>query len=210
MSTATPSRRGPGRPPAATREDVIAAALHRYLRGHRVDVQAIAAELGLGRATIYRWYGSREGLLAEVLFRAAEPLLDDARSRARGKGRAALLRTFDRFNRSLAASPALRRFVEDEPEVALRIITSGGTLEPRIVAMVAALIEAEARSGAYEPPVEPSTMAYAVVRLAEAFLFNDTVAGIRGDVDLLRDIQAALLGVDGPLVAAVEDSEPDP
>ena len=59
-------------------------------------------------------------------------------------------------------------------------------------------------AGAYEPPVEPATMAYAVVRLAEAFLFNDTVAGIRGDVDLLRDIQAALLGVDGPLVAASE------
>jgi AcrR family transcriptional regulator len=208
MSTATPSRRGPGRPAAASREDVIAAALHRYLRGSRVDVQAIAAELGLGRATIYRWYGSREGLLAEVLFRAAEPLLDDARSRACGEGRAALLETFDRFNRSLADAPALRRFVEDEPEVALRILTSGGSLEPRIVAMVAKVIEAEALAGAYEPPVEPATMAYAVVRLAEAFLFNDTVAGIRGDVDLLRDIQAALLGVDGPLVAEDQPAGP--
>ena len=205
MSTATPSRRGPGRPAAASREDVIAAALRRYLRGHRVDVQAIATELGLGRATIYRWYGSREGLLAEVLFQAAEPLLYDARSKARGEGRAALLDTFDRFNRSLAESSALRRFLEEEPEVALRIITSGGILEPRVVAMVAALIEAEARTGAYEPPVEPSTMAYAVVRLAEAFLFNDTDAGIRGEVDLLRDIQAALLGVDGALVPAGGD-----
>jgi hypothetical protein len=88
--------------------------------------------------------------------------------------------------------------------VALRILTSGGSLEPRIVAMVAKVIEAEALAGAYEPPVEPSTMAYAIVRLAEAFLFNDTVAGIRGDVDLLRDIQAALLGVDGPVVAGSE------
>jgi AcrR family transcriptional regulator len=205
MSTATPSRRGPGRPAAASREDVIAAALHRYLRGHRVEVQAIAAELGLGRATIYRWYGSRDGLLAEVLFRAAEPLLADARGNARGQGRAALLETFDRFNRSLADSPALGRFLEDEPEVALRIITSGGALEPRMVAMIADLIEEEARAGAYEPPVEPSTMAYAVVRLAEAFLFSDTVAEIRGDVDLLRNVQAALLGVDGPLVGAAED-----
>src|SRR2546427_296007 len=103
---APPSRRG--RPPAASREDVLALAMHRYLRGRRVDVQAIASELGLGRTTIYRWFGSR----------------DD-----------------------------------------------------------------------YEPPVDPSTLGYAIVRLAEAFLFNDAVAGMRGDVERLREVEGALLGV---------------
>src|SRR2546427_6714539 len=107
---APPSRRG--RPPAASREDVLALAMHRYLRGRRVDVQAIAAELGLGRATIYRWFGSREELIGEVLAHAADPLLDAARAGARGRGARALLDTFDRFNRSLADAPALRHFVE--------------------------------------------------------------------------------------------------
>ena len=37
--------------------------------------------------------------------------------------------------------------------------------------------------------------AYAIVRLAEAFLFNDATAGLRGDVDRLREIEAALLGL---------------
>jgi hypothetical protein len=32
------------------------------------------------------------------------------------------------------------------------------------------------------------------VRLGEAFLYNDAVAGMRGDVDLLRDVQAAMFG----------------
>src|ERR671910_1789409 len=95
-----------GRPAAATREQVLDAAMHRYLRGQRMDVQAIAAELGLGRATIYRWFGSREDLIGEVLVRAAEPLLEEARAAARGRGGAALLDTFDRFNRSLAQAPA--------------------------------------------------------------------------------------------------------
>ena len=72
----------------------MAAALHRYLRGRRIDVQAIAVELGLGRTTeIYRWFGSREELIGEVLVRAAEPLLDAARRAARGRGGAALLDT---------------------------------------------------------------------------------------------------------------------
>ncbi len=47
-------------------------------------------------------------------------------------------------------------------------------------------------------PSSTSTLAYAIVKLAEAFLFNDAVAGIRGDVDRLREVEAALLGVPAP------------
>jgi AcrR family transcriptional regulator len=191
-----PSVRPRGRPAAASREDVLGAATERYLRGERIDVLAIAAELGLGRATIYRWFGSREGLIGAVLVRAAEPLLADARAAARGRGAAALLDTFDRFNRSLADAPALRRFVEVERDAALRIITSGaGAVQPRIVAMIAELIEDEVRAGRYEPAIDVETLAYAIVKLAEAFLFSDAVAGMRGDVERLREVEAALLGV---------------
>ncbi|HEY7508691.1 MAG TPA: TetR/AcrR family transcriptional regulator, partial [Vicinamibacteria bacterium] len=81
---ATAPRRG--RKAAASREDVIRAATRNYLRGQRVDVQGIAADLGLGRSTVYRWFGSREELIGEVLVAAAGPLLDAARSGARGHG----------------------------------------------------------------------------------------------------------------------------
>ena len=194
--SASPTTRAPrrGRPPAASREDVLAAALHAYLHGERVDVQAIAAELGLGRTTIYRWFGSREGLVGEVVVRAAEPLFDEARAEARGRGGVALLDTFDRINRGLAEAPALRSFLENERD-ALRILTSsGGSVQPRTVAKIQGYIEEEMRRG-YRPPVDPATLAYAIVRLAEAFLFNDATAAVRGDVDRLREIEAALLGV---------------
>jgi AcrR family transcriptional regulator len=190
------SNRGPGRPAAASREDVIEAGLHRYLRGRRVDVQAIAAELGLGRATIYRWFGSRERLIGEVIIRATEPVLASSRAGLSGKGGPGLLDTFDRFNRALADAPALRSFVEQERDAALRIIASGaGLVQPRMVELIAGLIAEETEAATYEPPVEPRTLGYAIVRLAEAFLFNDAVAGIRGDVDRLREVEAALLGV---------------
>lgn len=190
----TPTVPPRGRPAAASRDEVLDAAMYRYLRGRRVDVQAIAAELGLGRTTIYRWFGSRDELIGEVVFRAAEPLIDAARAGTRERGGPALLDTFDRLNRSFAEAPALRQFVEQEREVALRIITSSaGNFQPRMVARIATLIENEVRAGAYDPPVEPATLAYAIVRLAEAFLFND--AGMRSDVDRLRDVEAAILGV---------------
>jgi AcrR family transcriptional regulator len=194
MNSATAPRRG--RPAAASREQVLDAAMARYLRGQRVDVQAIAAEVGLGRTTIYRWFGSREQLIGEVLFRAATPLLEEARSSSPGRGAERLLDVFDRFNRSLAEAPALRQFVGRERDAALRIITSGaGNVQPRIVALITEVIEGEVRRGTYEPPVEPGTLGYAIVRLAEAFLFNDAAGGMRDDVERLREVEAAILGM---------------
>jgi AcrR family transcriptional regulator len=192
----TESARRPGRPAAATREQVLDAALHRYLRGRRVDIQAIAAELGLGRATVHRWFGTREALIGEVIVIASSPVLERARAKAGGTGGAALLETFDRFNRNLAEAPALSQFVEAEREAALRIITSrNGIVQPRMVAMITGLIDEEVRAGAYKPPVETSVLGYAIVRLAEAFLFNDAALGSRGDLDRLREVEAALLHV---------------
>jgi AcrR family transcriptional regulator len=195
VAVAEPQRkRGPA--PGATREEVLALARAHWLDCRRIDVQAIAAECGVGRATVYRWFGSRETLLGEVLVRAADPLLDVARAEARGRGGRALLDTFDRFNRSLIAAPALRQYVEQEREGALRVITSGaGVVEPHLVGRIGALIDEEVARGAYEPPVETATLAYAIVRLAEAFLFSDVATGIRGDVEKLRAVEAALLGV---------------
>jgi AcrR family transcriptional regulator len=196
MSSAPTSAPRRGRPAAASREDVLDAATDRYLRGERIDVQAIAADVGLGRTTIYRWFGTREELIGEVLVRVTQPLLSAARAAARGRGAMRILDTFDRFNRSLVDAPALRRFVERERDAAVRIITSGaGNVQPRNVAMITAVIEDEVRAGTYDPPVEPATLGYAIVRLGEAFIFNDAAAGMRGDVDRLREVEAALLGV---------------
>jgi AcrR family transcriptional regulator len=178
---------------AATREEVLDAATRAYLRGRRVDVQAIAAGLGLGRSTIYRWFGTREDLIAEVLNLGYDMLLEDAAAGRRGQGGRGLLETFDALNRSLASAPALRAFVEFE---GVRPITDGaGAAHRHNVRRIVELIEAEVDAGTYEPPVEPETLGYAIVRLAEAFLLNDVVGGIRGDVERLRTLEAALLGV---------------
>jgi AcrR family transcriptional regulator len=185
-----------GRPAAASREDVLETALQRYLRGRRIDVRAVATELGLGRTTIYRWFGSREGLIGEVLIRAVQPLFDEARTLGRGRGGPGLLDSFDRVNRGLVEARALRQFLEQERGVALRIITSSaGLVQPNAVRTLTSWIEEETEAGTYTPPVAPETLAYAIVRLAEAFIYNDAVAGIRGDIDALRKIEAAILGV---------------
>jgi AcrR family transcriptional regulator len=181
----------------ATRADVLDAARSRYVGGERVDMRAIAADLGVGRATLYRWFGSRQELLGEVIARETEGYFAHVRERVGGRGAPALLETFDRINRGLVRATGLRRYLEQEREAALRTLTSSaGRVQPAAVGAIAAMIEEEAAAGAYDPPTDPATLAYAIVRLAEAFIYNDALAGIRGDVEDLRRVEAALLGLD--------------
>ena len=122
MGVATAAKRG--RPATATRADVRRLATEQYLDGHRVDVTVVARRLGLGRATIYRWFGSREALLGEVIADELEALIARKRKEVRRRGVVGLLNVFDRINRSLAESSALRRLLEQEPGGAMRLLTS--------------------------------------------------------------------------------------
>ena len=172
-------------------------AQRRFLKSERVDLQAIARELGLARATVHRWFGTREAMLGEMLAQLAEARLTALRAEVGGRGGVALLETFDRYNAELAATPGLGALLAAEQERGLRVLTSsGGVVQPRMVATLRAMIEEEMRAGALRSRVAPETLAYAIVRLAESFIYNDARFGIRGDTARLREIEAALLGVD--------------
>src|SRR5271155_51208 len=93
--------RRPGRPAASTRQAALALATDRFLAADRVDVQAIARELGLARATMHRWFQTRELLLGELLGSLGEERLLAIRSAVGGSGAPALLDTLDRFNREV-------------------------------------------------------------------------------------------------------------
>jgi AcrR family transcriptional regulator len=185
----------PGRPAASTREAALTLARKRFLACERVDVQAIARELGLARATMHRWFQTRELLLGEVLGSLGEERLLAIRADVGGSGADALIETLDRFNREVAATRGMRALFVQEQERALRILTSSaGAVEPRVVACIEGLLDAEVQSGNFASPTPPAVLAYALVRLGEAFLYNDAIAGIRGDTVRLRQVEAALLG----------------
>ena len=178
-AVATGNKRG--RPATASRSDVLRVVRRQYLDGERVDLTVVSRELGLSRATIYRWFGSREALLGKVIAHELERLdRPRTRRRVRRRGATGLLAVFDRINRGASRSSALRRLLEQEPNGAMRLLTaSSGVVQPRAVELIAAMIDAEVAAGTYDPPADPETLAYAIVRLAEAFLYND--AAIRGD-----------------------------
>ncbi|HEY2159880.1 MAG TPA: QsdR family transcriptional regulator [Solirubrobacteraceae bacterium] len=180
----------------ASRDDVLRLVREQFLAGHRVDLTVVARKLGLGRATIYRWFGSRDAVLGEVIVDELGQLLDRHRRQVRRRGAVGLLEVFDRVNRALSRSKPLRRLLEQEREGALRLLTSGaGPVQNRAVAAIQGLIDTEVAAGRYDPPADTGTLAYAIVRLADGFLYNDAAVGIRGDWERLRLVEAALLGV---------------
>src|ERR1700744_5771094 len=67
-------RAAPATPAAAFR-----VARRRFLAGERLDMQALALELGVSRQTLYRWAGSREELLCDVLFSLSDASFEEAK-----------------------------------------------------------------------------------------------------------------------------------
>lgn len=182
---------------AATREDVVRAAALRFRRGERIDIAGVVADTGVARATAHRWFGTREGLIGEAIARSSRPVFAKARERvaAAGGGAPGLVEAFDEIVRGLAADEGLRRFLETERDAALRILTSsGGVVQPVWVARTEELLAGEAAAGRFDPAADLPTLAYAIVRLVEAFLYNDAAAGLRADADRLRVVLVALLG----------------
>src|SRR5258708_28520859 len=86
----------------ATAMDAFKLAKRRFLRGERVDMGALSAELGVNRATLYRWVGTREQLLVEILWSLAERTLSEELKRVEAEDSA----------RNRVAS-LLSRFVRD-------------------------------------------------------------------------------------------------
>jgi AcrR family transcriptional regulator len=193
---ATVSRPRGGRPAAADRQSLTALANADFIAGRRIEPRALAVRLGVSRTTVYRWFGTREELIGAILADGGEAIVRAARRRAPGGGARALLATFDAVNRSIASNRPLRRYLQQEGHSALRLLTrSDGLVQPRMVAAIQDVIEQEVRAGRFRPPVSPATLAYAIVRLGEAFLYNDATGALSGDVERLREVEAALLGV---------------
>lgn len=207
VTTASRTSRPPGRPASATREEVVTLARQAFLAGERVDVQAIAAQLKLSRASVYRWFGSRDGVLGAVLSGEFESLIERADARRKDAGARRILTVLDRVNRWMAGNEPFRRYFENEPLAGLRILTSSdGPVQPRVLAAVEQLITRAEDQDGYTPRLERPLLAYSLVRLGEAFLYHDNVTGLRGDVDRLHQVQAALLGIDPPRKQAAPGS----
>ena len=112
----------PGRTEGQPSPDVaLAVAVRTFLAEERVDMQVLAADVGVGRATLYRWFGDRERLIGLVLSELSRQALQWLADQAPADEKAHILHTIDAFMRVTCAFPPLLRFLNAEPALALRL-----------------------------------------------------------------------------------------
>jgi AcrR family transcriptional regulator len=184
-------------PSAPTPLDALRLARDRWLRDGRLDMGGLAAELGVSRATLYRWVGTKELLLGEVLWSFAEGAIYEARAEARGSGPDYLVDAIARYMRAAIEFSALTRFIEADPEYALKVLASKHSPMQRrsIVAMRNQLAE-QVEAGAIEPALPLDDLAYLIVRIVESYLFTDVITG--GEPDIARAADAISLLLHAP------------
>jgi AcrR family transcriptional regulator len=166
-----------------------------YLLGRRVDMRALAAELGIARPTLYRWTGPREQLLSDVLSSLNDEIFERAKAdHPKHEGAKRLLAIYRQHVGALVEAEPLRCFLRRETRFALHVLTaSAGSVQRRMVASLAELYREEERAGGFRPRVAPDLLAYAVVRLTEGFIYNDALGTVEPAVDRAAQIVALML-----------------
>lgn len=165
------------------------------MAGRRIEMRELAAELGVNRATLFRWVGSRDDLLAEIVWSLAEPTLAMATESAPGHGSVRIAGIMDRFTTMLDQADYFREFLRREPERALRMLTTrASTVQQRLVAAVETLLREEITHDRLKPPLPAHDLAYLIVRIVESFLYADIITGEQLDITKAQQAITALLG----------------
>ena len=181
--------------PTSIPADVFTAATASYVAERRIDMRALANELGIGRATLYRRAGNREELIDEVIWwRSRHALADAANDTADQKGVPRLVAMLDQLLRRIENDRPLHAFLENDPEVALRILTGEHSLvQQGMTKSLERLIDLEVARGQFVADLDASTLAFAIVRICEGFLYSDIIADRSPDIDRASTVIEALL-----------------
>lgn len=180
--------------------DAFRLARRTFLVGERVDMQALARGLNVDRATVYRWVGSRDQLLTEILWSLIDPTIADLRKAhcragqptAGGQSPAAAVITG--AIRAVIVNPGMQCFLDREGDLALRLLTTKASdFEARLVALITGLVSDEASAGRLAAAVPLDDLPYVLVRIMESYIYLGLITGEHPDPDRAARVINALL-----------------
>jgi AcrR family transcriptional regulator len=188
---------------ADARPDALQAfrlARRTFIAGNRLDMQQLAADLGVDRTTLFRWVGNRDQLLADVLSSLGQRTFADAVARSSATGPQRVADVLGVFVQALIDAPYFRAYLRRETERALRLLTTkASVVQHRMVDLVEQLLREEQERGALPHPLPLPDLAYLIMRISESFIYTDLITGEPPDATKARTAIAALLSYHAPI-----------
>jgi AcrR family transcriptional regulator len=177
--------------------DALRAAQRRFLSAERIDMSAVSEGIGVNRVTLYRWFGSRDRFMVEVMWSLAERTLErvDAEIEEAGAGRIVALAVG--FLKAVIANEGMQRWLKDEGEHAMRLMTRHEPgFQPRLIAWIERACREETSAGRLKLPIDLHELAYVVVRMLESYLYMDLITGEQPDAQRAEATLRMLMRVD--------------
>jgi hypothetical protein len=175
-----------------TYDEVVAAGTQRFVETGTIDLQALADDVAVSRATLYRVIPGRDRVLGDVVWWFGAQHHRDACEAVGGDGAERVVGVLRTFGETILTQRSFLRFLEEEPDVAARVLfTPSGGVHERFVAVNAELLRSAAGSG--ELPFDLDTTAYVISRVYESMLYADLLSGRQPDLDVADRVTAAVL-----------------
>ncbi|MFC9358355.1 QsdR family transcriptional regulator [Rhodococcus sp. NPDC057014] len=179
---------------ARTRVALLDAARNRWLHGQRLDLNSLAVEHGISRATAYRWFGSNDRLAGEVIASMVARTFQDNREATIGNGATRVVAILRAQLSITKDSTAMKAYIERDPQTALAVLTTHQyPVQRTLTQLIEGLLVEEVARENLSLRIEPSTLAYALTRLMEAFAYADVVAGRSTSLEEAVNVFASLL-----------------
>jgi len=162
-------------------------------------MSALAEEVGVNRATLYRWVGSRDQLLIEIAWSRTILTLEYLDRGLDATGAERIVRIVSGYIDEVINDAGTRRWLSEEGESAMRLLTRRDParhdtdFQPRLQGAILALLQEETEAGRLALPVELNQLAYVVVRLIESYVYLDLITGEEPQAEQAEPILRLLL-----------------
>jgi AcrR family transcriptional regulator len=177
--------------------DAFRLARRRWRAGERVDMSALARELGVNRVTLYRWVGSREQLLVEVIWNLTSHNLTDAAEAVDATGASGaerIIQIVTRFIEKAISHGGMQTWLGNEGESAMRLLTRHQNgFQPRLADRLEELLREEVDGGRLDLPADVHEVAYVLEQLVESYVYLFPIAGEQPEARRAEPILRMLL-----------------
>lgn len=156
----------------------------------------LAHRVGVNRTTLYRWFGSKDQLVADALWDLAERSIVRIESHLVPDGGPRTPQILAEYTGVMIDHPGIRAFLERDTSYAFVLLTGRvHSYHARFVARIEQMLRRDDDAGllTVTQVVPLDDLAYTTARIIEAYAHSFEVTGVRPDADRVARVLRALL-----------------